>query len=116
MTWASNCDLTGPKHKFSWLAPALIAQKQESTVAMVPPFAFCSKRESDADPAIVYSAAFPYTYAALTVKTLSLKFNVAATKAAVPCLKCKNPLEVNTKLLVEIMLILWYVSEERGEL
>ena len=113
-TAASNCDLTGPKHKFSWLAPALNIQKQESTVAMVPPFAYYSKRESDADPAIVYSAALPYTYSALTVKTLSLKFNVAATKAAVSCLKCKNPLEVNTMLLVEIMLILWYVSEERG--
>ena len=107
---AVNCDLTGPKHKFSWLAPALNIQKQEST------FAYYSKRESDADPAIVYSAAFPYTYSALTVKTLSLKFNVAPTKAAVPCLKCKNPLEVNTMLLVEIMLILWYVSEKRGEL
>lgn len=105
---AVNCDLTGPKRKFSWLAPALNIQKQEST------FAYYSKRESDADPAIVYSAALPYTYTALTVKTLSLKFNVAATKAAVSCLKCKNPLEVNTMLLVEIMLILWYVSEERG--
>ena len=64
-------------HKFSWLAPALNIQKQESTVAMVPPFAYYSKRESDAD------SAYPYTYAVLNVKTLSLKFNVATTKAAV---------------------------------
>ena len=85
-------------------------------VVSVPDSFGCYKPMADADPAIVYSAVYPYTYAALTVKTLSLKFNVAATKAAVPCLKCKNPLEVHTKLLVEIMLILWYVSEERGEL
>merc|ERR1711976_499631 len=82
------------------LVPALAVQKQESsgdvslstgTGAVVPTIAYYGKREAEADPALVYSAAlpyaaypyaaYPYTYA---VKPLTLKSEVVATGAAVP--------------------------------
>ena len=96
----SNGDLAGPVHEVPGLVPALAVQKQESsgdvslstgTGAIVPTVAYYGKREAEADPALVYSAAlpyaaypyaaYPYTYA---VKPLTLKSEVVATGAAVP--------------------------------
>merc|ERR1719350_760902 len=101
----SNGDLAGPVHEVPGLVPALAVQKQESsgdvslstgTGAVVPTFAYYGKREAEADPALVYSAAlpyaaaaypyaaYPYTYAVPAVKPLTLKSEVVATGAAVP--------------------------------
>merc|ERR1711911_257419 len=85
------------------LGPALAVQKQESsgdvslstgTGAVVPTIGYYGKREAEADPALVYSAAlpyaaypyaaYPYTYAVPAVKPLTLKSEVVATGAAVP--------------------------------
>merc|ERR1719350_1134021 len=75
----SNGDLAGPVHEVPGLVPAL---------------AYYGKREAEADPALVYSAAlpyaaypyaaYPYTYAVPAVKPLTLKSEVVATGAAVP--------------------------------
>merc|ERR1719350_757250 len=101
----SNGDLAGPVHEVPGLVPALAVQKQESsgdvslstgTGAVVPTIAYYGKREAEADPALVYSAAlpyaaaaypyaaYPYTYAVPAVKPLTLKSEVVATGAAVP--------------------------------
>ena len=101
----SNGDLAGPVHEVPGLVPALAIQKQESsgdvslstgTGAVVPTIAYYGKREAEADPALVYSAAlpyaaaaypyaaYPYTYAVPAVKPLTLKSEVVATGAAVP--------------------------------
>merc|ERR1712020_884462 len=99
----SNGDLAGPVHEVPGLVPALAVQKQESsgdvslstgTGAVVPTIAYYGKREAEADPALVYSAAlpytaypyaaYPYTYAVPAVKPLTLKAEVEATGAAVP--------------------------------
>merc|ERR1712172_144516 len=46
--------------------------------------AYYGKREAEADPALVYSAALPYASAVPAVKPLTLKSEVVATGAAVP--------------------------------
>merc|ERR1711862_571296 len=112
----SNGDLAGPVHEVPGLVPALAVQKQESsgdvslstgTGAVVPTIAYYGKREAEADPALVYSAAlpyaaypyaaYPYTYA---VPPSSLWLSSPRLSPLEPLCLC--PLEV-TRLLLVIM-------------